>query len=185
MEMDSLAQKVVNLISAEGLQAERPPADRPAPENDGDVGASRTREVAPMPLKVEPLEEPYLNMTPMVDVILNLLIFFMLGSRFAEDERQLDIQLPSVSHAQSLTRAPERNRRQRLCRRTISSLIRKPSIPDVLEDMLSAAQARYADQAVLIRGDGKGSYQSIMDVLSICQKAKIHNYSLATQPKVK
>ena len=31
-----------------------------------------------MPLKVEPLEEPYLNMTPMVDVILNLLIFFML-----------------------------------------------------------------------------------------------------------
>ena len=59
-----------------------------------------------MPLKVEPLEEPYLNMTPMVDVILNLLIFFMIGSRFVEDERQLDIQLPSVSHAQPLTAPP-------------------------------------------------------------------------------
>src|SRR5262245_34013306 len=64
---------------------------------------SRTREGAPMPLKVEPLDEPYLNMTAMVDVILNLLIFFMLGSHFAEEERQMDIQLPSVSHAQPLT----------------------------------------------------------------------------------
>ena len=137
-----------------------------------------------MPLKVEPLEEPYLNMTPMVDVILNLLIFFMIGSRFVEDERQLDIQLPSVSHAQSLTAPPKEivinvyaDRRMVVDQKSIDG-------PE-LEKLLSDAQSRYADQAVLIRGDGKGSYQSIMDVLSICQKAKIHTYSLATQPKVK
>jgi biopolymer transport protein ExbD len=137
-----------------------------------------------MPLKVEPLEEPYLNMTPMVDVILNLLIFFMIGSRFVEDERQVDIQLPSVSHAQSLTAPP-----QEIVINVYADgrmvVDQKPVPAEDLEEMLSAAQSRYADQAVLIRGDGKGSYQSIMDVLSICQAAKIHKYSLATQPKGK
>ena len=137
-----------------------------------------------MPLKVEPLEEPYLNMTPMVDVILNLLIFFMIGSRFVEDERQLDIQLPTVSHAQSLTAPPKEIV---INVYTDGRLVVDQKSLDAreLEDLLSAAQSRYADQAVLIRGDGKGTYQAIMDVLSICQRAKIHKYSLATQPKVK
>ena len=135
-----------------------------------------------MPLKVEPLEEPYLNMTPMVDVILNLLIFFMIGSRFVEDERQLDIQLPSVSHARPLTAPPSdivinvyADGRLIVDQRRIES--------EELENLLSEAHSRFSDQAVLVRGDGKGSYQSIMDVLSICQKAKIQKYSLATRPK--
>jgi biopolymer transport protein ExbD len=135
-----------------------------------------------MPLKVEPLEEPYLNMTPMVDVILNLLIFFMLGTRFAEEERQLDIQLPRVTHAQSLTAPPDE---------IIVNVFadgrlvvnQKPTSPSELQSLLATAYARFDDQAVLIRGEGHGRYQSVMDVLSICQRAGIHNYSLATQMK--
>ncbi len=136
-----------------------------------------------MPLKVEPLEEPYLNMTPMVDVILNLLIFFMLGTRFAEEERQLNIQLPTVAHAQSLTAPPD----EMIVNVFADGHIvfnQKPTSPAELELLLAAASARYKDQAVLVRGDGKGQYQAVMDVLSICQKAGIHNYSLATQLKV-
>jgi|SRR5579872_297037 len=135
-----------------------------------------------MPLKVEPLEEPYLNMTPMVDVILNLLIFFMLGSRFAEEERQIDIQLPNVSYAQPLTAPPDEivvniyaDGHVVVDQKSVSA--------EELENLLSAAQTRYKDQSVLIRGEGKGNYQSVMDVLSICQKANIRNYSLATQLK--
>lgn len=135
-----------------------------------------------MPLKIQPLEEPYLNMTPLVDVILNLLIFFMLGTRFAEEERQIDIQVPSVSQAQPLTAPPDDiivnvfpDGHLVVNQETVS--------PAKLEKLLAGAQQRYADQSVLIRGDGKGTYQSIMDVLSICQRARIHNYSLATQVK--
>ena len=135
-----------------------------------------------MPLKVEPLEEPYLNMTPLVDVILNLLIFFMLGTRFAEEERQIDIQLPSVSHAQPLTAPPDDiiinvfpDGHLVVNQATLSTAS--------LEKLLIAAQRQYADQSVLIRGDGKGTYQSIMDVLSLCQSSGIHKYSLATQIK--
>lgn len=135
-----------------------------------------------MPLKVEPLEEPYLNMTPMVDVILNLLIFFMLGSRFAEEERQIDIQLPNVSHAQPLTAPPDEIIINVFADGQVI-VDQKAVSAKELESLLAAAHERYKDQAVLIRGDGKGNYQSVMDVLSICQKAEIHNYSLATQLK--
>ena len=135
-----------------------------------------------MPLKVEPLEEPYLNMTPLVDVILNLLIFFMLGTRFAEEERQFDIQLPSVSHAQPLTAPPDE-----IVINVFPDghlVVNQETLSDAqLERLLTQAHGRYADQAVLIRGDGKGTYQSVMDVLSVCQHAHIHNYSLATQIK--
>lgn len=135
-----------------------------------------------MPLKVEPLEEPYLNMTPMVDVILNLLIFFMLGTRFAEEERQLDIQLPRVSQAQSLTAPPDEIVVNVFADGRLI-VNQKPASPAELESLLYDAHTRYNDQAVLIRGEGQGRYQSVMDVLSICQKAGIHNYSLATQLK--
>lgn len=132
-----------------------------------------------MPLKVEPLEEPYLNMTPLVDVVLNLLIFFMLGTRFAEDERQFDVDLPTVSHAQPLTNPPDE-----IVINVYSdghAVVNEQSLSaPQLESLLSEAHSRFADQAVLIRGDGQGNYQSIMDVLSVCQKANIRNYSLAT-----
>ena len=135
-----------------------------------------------MPLKVEPLEEPYLNMTPLVDVILNLLIFFMLGTRFAEEERQFDIQLPSVSHAQPLTAPPDE-----IVINVFPDghlVVNQETLSDAqLERLLTQAHERYPDQAVLIRGDGKGTYQAVMDVLSVCQNARIHNYSLATQIK--
>lgn len=135
-----------------------------------------------MPLKVEPLEEPYLNMTPMVDVILNLLIFFMLGSRFAAEEQQVEIQLPTVSQARPLTAPPDEIVINVFADGHV--VVNQKSVSaSELEQMLVAARERYKDQAVLIRGDGKGDYQSVMDVLSICQKAEITKFSLATQLK--
>jgi biopolymer transport protein ExbD len=137
-----------------------------------------------VPLKVEPLEEPYLNMTPMVDVILNLLIFFMLGSRFAAEEQQVDIQLPKVSQAQPLTAPPDDIVINVFADGHVV-VDQKSLTADELESLLAEARRRYQDQSVLIRGDGKVDYQAVMDVLSICQKVEISKYSLATQLKTK
>jgi biopolymer transport protein ExbD len=35
---------------------------------------------------------------------------------------------------------------------------------------------------VIIRGDGDGSYQAVIDVMSLCHKAQIRRFSLAFQP---
>jgi biopolymer transport protein ExbD len=60
-----------------------------------------------VPLKSIPLEEPSLNLTPMLDVVLNLIVFFMLSTQFKEYERQYDIQLPAVADATALTGQPD------------------------------------------------------------------------------
>jgi biopolymer transport protein ExbD len=48
-----------------------------------------------------------LSLTPLIDVVFQLLIFFLVATRFAEEERELDIQLPSASQAQPLIVRPD------------------------------------------------------------------------------
>jgi len=135
-----------------------------------------------MPLKSEPLEEPQLNLVPMLDVVFNLIIFFMVGTRFADMERQFDIHLPEVSDAQPLTSPPDEIVVNVFDTGKIVVGERTLSLEE-LKAVLDQAQARYADQAVLIRGDGQGVYQNVMDVLGACHAARITNFSLATQIK--
>ena len=132
-----------------------------------------------MPLKSEPMEEPALNLTPMVDIVFLLIIFFMVGTRFAELEYEFEVQLPTVSDAQPLTSLPDeivinvRDDGKLMVEGQVLSA-------EALEKRLEEAHERYADQSVLIRGDGQGQYQHVMDVLSICHRVEIKNISLAS-----
>ena len=40
-----------------------------------------------------------LSLTPLIDVVFLLLIFFLVATRFAEEERELDVLLPQASEA--------------------------------------------------------------------------------------
>ena len=60
-----------------------------------------------MPLKTEALEEPNLILTPVIDIMFLLLIFFMVGTQFVDEERQIPISLPTASDTQSLTSLPD------------------------------------------------------------------------------
>lgn len=133
-----------------------------------------------MPLKTESVEEPQLNLTPMLDVVLQLIIFFMVGTRFSELERQYDIQLPTVSAAQPLTSLPDEivvnidSEGQIVVGNEVVSLAD-------LEERLQSARENYAGQSVVIRGDAEGRYQRVMDVLAICHRAQITNISLSNR----
>lgn len=135
-----------------------------------------------MPLRMEPLDEPQLNLTPMIDVVFNLIIFFMVGTRFSDMERQFDIHLPEVSAAQPLMSPPDEivvnvfADGRVMVQNDVYSLA-------ALRDFLEGARERYADQAVLVRGDGQGVYQHVMDVLAVCHEAGIENFSLAAQAR--
>ena len=60
-----------------------------------------------MPLRVPPEEESGMNLTPMIDVVMLLNIFFMVGSRLVEPEKQYEINLPTVTDARPLTGLPD------------------------------------------------------------------------------
>ena len=128
-------------------------------------------------------ELPHINMTPMVDVVLCLLIFFMAATRLYDwDEKEFDVSVPEVADAAPLTSAPE----------DLTLTIVAPGRVAVNEDtfdldslsrVLRAAHDRYADQGVLIRGDAKLGYQDLADVLSTCHAAGIRNVRLPVRPR--
>lgn len=134
-----------------------------------------------MPLRTDSLEEPQLNLTPMIDIVFLLIIFFMVGTRFSEIEQQYDIELPTAAAVEPMTSRPD-SLVINVARSGQVMISGKQVSLTELRTRLETARKAYSEQSVLIRGDGAGMYQSIVDVMDICHKAKIRNFSLAFQP---
>ena len=135
-----------------------------------------------MPLKTEPLEEPGINLTSMLDVVMLLIIFFMIGTKFSEEERQADIQVPTAADVSTMTGTPD----EIVINVTFDGqfvIKGTPQTTEALIALLRSAQAGFPNQAVVIRGDGRCPYQLIMDVFSSCKEAGIRNISVAHLPK--
>lgn len=127
-------------------------------------------------------ELPHINMTPMVDVVLCLLIFFMVATRFYDwDESQFTVRVPQVSDAAPLTSAPED---MLLSIKSPGQVVVGETTYDLkaLSILLKDAKARYADQGVLIKGDAALSYQDLADVLAVCEAAGIRGVRLPVRP---
>lgn len=133
--------------------------------------------------RLEAEELPTINMTPMVDVVLCLLIFFMAATRLYDwDEDQFTVRVPEVSDAAPLTAAPE----------DLTLAIAEPGRVVVgqeeydltgLTAFLRSARECYPDQGVLVRGDAELSYQAVADVLAACEAAGIRNVRLPVRPR--
>lgn len=135
-----------------------------------------------MPLKTPELEEPQINLTSMLDIVLLLVYFFMIGSQFTTDERQYDIQVPSVADNLPLTEQPD----EVVVNVSVEGVITiKGQVHDTegMEKLLRLARENFPNQAVVIRGAGEGRYQVVMDVMSACRRAGIRNISLAHRPR--
>jgi len=135
-----------------------------------------------MPLKSLPVEEPTLNLTPMIDIVFLLIIFFMVGTQFAEMERSIDVQLPTVSSLTPLTGVPD----AKVVDIKQNGIIEYEGTEVTLESLqttLEQAQANYTAQAVILRGDNRCAYQQIMNVIAVCKRAKISSISLANKPE--
>ena len=134
-----------------------------------------------MPLRTESLEEPSLNLTPMIDIVFLLIIFFMVGTKFSEIEQQFDIETPRAVELTAMSSAPD----PIVVNVTRAGQISIDNAEFTLEELkgrLQEAKEKFAKQTVLIRGDGESIYQSVIDVMSVCHQAQVHKFSLAFQP---
>lgn len=128
-------------------------------------------------------ELPQINMTPMVDVVLCLLIFFMIATRLEDwDQEQFSVKVPEVASAAPLAAAPDDLELSVLAPGRVMWNGRTYGLDD-LTLALHAARERYPDQGVLVRGDARLSYQAIADVLSACESAGIQNVRLPVKPR--
>ena len=129
----------------------------------------------------EELAEPEFSMAPMLDVVFQLLIFFMLATNFskAEKERELEVDLPSTRSASEPRPAPEelvinvlRDGRYVLAGRELARA--------ELEEELARAARTAADVPVTIRGDRLVHHEDVVAVLDACGLAGLSNVAVGT-----
>jgi len=133
-----------------------------------------------MPLKVQHDEQPQLNLTPMIDVLFLLIIFFMVATTFGDLERNIELQVPEVAETGE-TRPPASpvvinvfaDGRLELDGRTVT--------PTELMAELTARRAGHADPSVVIRGDAECAFQHIASALAACRAAHISELGITVR----
>ena len=121
-----------------------------------------------------------LSITPLIDVVFLLLIFFLVSSRFAEEERELELNLPSVSEALPATAQPNElvvNIDQE-GRFFIDGSFRPE---EQVEQIMRRAQSNNPlTQAVVIRADKKTDWDRVALAMNMCKKVGINDYTAIT-----
>ena len=127
-----------------------------------------------------PPSEPELgmpNMMPLIDVVFLLLIFFLLASRFEQEERELKVVLPEVAEAQPLALTQELV--INITPEGKYLVARQEYSEGQLAALLGQAHRNNPQQAVLIRGDGRAAWKHGVRVMGLCNKARIDKYRVA------
>ncbi len=133
-----------------------------------------------MPLKTQLDEQPTVNLTPMIDVVFILIIFFMVGTKFTELERKIRLQVPEVPVAGPLTPAPEKHVVNVHPDGRILLDQQQVTLKE-LTKRLAEARSQYQDLGVLIRGDGATRFQRMAEVLSACQQANVSELGISVR----
>lgn len=133
-----------------------------------------------MPIKTYQDPEPTLNLTPMIDIVFLLIIFFMVGTKFTEIERQIELELPAVKQFGALT-SPPRERVVNVYRDNTIMMDRKTWTLDQLIEELKRAHNEYNEMSVLIRGDGDGRLGNVTNVMAACRDAGFERLGIAVR----
>ncbi len=133
-----------------------------------------------MPLKTHSDEQTTLNLTPMIDIVFLLIVFFMVGTKFTELERKIGLHVPEVTDSGPLTAAPEK-RVLNVYRDGQITLDRNPLTLEELRKQLSEARSQYSELGVLVRGDAASAFQRVAEVLNACKQAGIAELGISVK----
>ena len=121
-----------------------------------------------------------LDLTPVIDVVFILLIFFIVSSVFKKDELALILNLPT-SNAKEIKVDEEQIfielNKDKLAIKGIEVSFSS------LEDNLKAVKNK--DKAVVVRIDKKVEYERVVKVLDLLQKYNLNNLALVTNEEKK
>jgi biopolymer transport protein ExbD len=133
-----------------------------------------------MPLKTHHDEMPSMNMTPMIDVIFQLIVYFMVGTSFTQMEHKMGLKVPELAGQGTISSAPSkkvvnvyRNGEVTLDRQTVS-------LAD-LTNRLAAARSQYKNLGVVVRGDADVNLQRVAEVLQACRKSGVADMAIAVR----
>src|SRR5690349_9795799 len=117
-----------------------------------------------------------INFTPLIDCVFLLLIFFLVGSKLEDEEREMNVVLPQASEARPLTSKPKELFVN--VDRTGRYLVQGTNCTGPqLEQILKQASANNPGrQSVIIRADERCEWKHVVLVMDLCNKAHIRDY---------
>jgi biopolymer transport protein ExbD len=124
-------------------------------------------------------QHPGIQLAPLVDVLLLLLIFFLLTWNAARNENELDVKIPKATAAKEKS-APIGDVIVNV-KSDGSVVVNRRTLNEAdLTNLLKGLVQLNPDQAVVIRGDEAGANKYIVNVLNICSQAGVTNVAFAT-----
>ena len=121
-----------------------------------------------------------LSLTPLIDVVFLLLIFFLVATRFAQEDREIDVPLPDASEAMPLTIAPkelfiniDQDGRFLVNGQTLE-------VDELEEVLVRAVTNNPVNQSVIIRSHKRAAVEYSVTAINLCKRAGIHNYMMNT-----
>lgn len=112
----------------------------------------------------------HIDFVPMVDILFNLLVFFLLATSLKIAEREMQVALPFSRAAGPISTAM----RELVINVGPEGQIivgGKPMEADGLTEMVKSAVANNPHQKISVRGDRTTAYANVVRVLDICKGA--------------
>jgi biopolymer transport protein ExbD len=134
-----------------------------------------------MPLKPTPDDGIQLNLTPMIDVVFLLVIFFMAATKFSNDQRDIELELPSVN-AQGTQLVDAEDPLQVLVNAQGATLLdgRQLELEALTAELQRAASERPGVE-VLLSADSSAGFESVARAMAACRAAGISNLGIAVE----
>lgn len=119
-----------------------------------------------------------LEMTPMIDIVFLLMIFFLVASKLDEDDRSIEVLLPQATAAKPLTSRP---------REFVINIDRdgnyyagaRPVRVDDLRQLLKQSAAdNPGRQTVILRADENALHKFVVAAMDACVQAGIDDYQV-------
>ena len=122
-----------------------------------------------------------LTLTPLIDVVFLLLIFFLVATQFAQDDEQLPIQLPTASNALPMTLEPEELVISVGEDGTYVAQGKRLAIRDIENVVRQAVADNPQRQTVIIRGDRRVPFQHVVALLDLMHRLRVPSYRIAAE----
>ena len=127
-------------------------------------------------------DEAQLDMTPLVDVVFNLLIFFMLSTTFVTTPG-IKINLPQASSKE--LKVQEKEVRVALTKKGKIYLNRKLVTLDDVRKILKQKARINPKMLVIIQADAQVTHGKVVQIMDIAKTSGLNKLAIATRPRQK
>ena len=134
-----------------------------------------------MNLRTSTREEPEINLSSLIDVVLLLLVFFMVSTSFVR-ESEINLRLPEATEGPPPVEAPENIEIVVTAEGTylVNNRALVSSDADTLRRAVSRVSGGQAGVPVLIRADAEARHQAVVTAMDVVGRLGHTDVSIAT-----